>query len=260
MLRGIGGKYVIKNCVIFRYEKSWTKNWVIDEDKVNRANLKNCMTVAQSRQRKRIESLVAMSRKESLSMASTTRKNHVFVSECEYRAPKLLAAGSSVFVPVSHKIWLRKSGSLVVSFDAGRKLSSIGVTLLSYATTGSVSAISKEQLDKNAFMRIKEWALSAADGHIKRITLSNVMSDKIRFKQIVLSSSQLESSELFDDLVESSSRVLNMSFTTPKLDASSRSLNCRLTHWGGLTIYTPDILDSEMSELIDVMERELPAP
>jgi hypothetical protein len=152
-------------------------------------------------------------------------------------------------------MWLRKDSSLVISFDAGRKLSSIGVTLLSYATTGDAKAISSAKIDMDAFQRLKKWTLSSAEGHIKRIALSDVVSGKTRYKQVMLSSNQLESSALFDNLMESSSRVLSMSFTTPKLESTERSLNCRLTHWGGLTIFTPEILDSEMSELIEVMEK-----
>jgi len=251
---------MIRNCVIFRYEESWMNNLIIDPSKIDHASLKNCLAVAEGRKKKRIESLASMARKENLKLTGTTRKHQVLVAECEYRAPKLTAAGAPVFVPVSHKMWLGRSSGLVISFDAGRKLSSIGVTLLSFATTGTVSAISTEKLDKDAFMRVRDWALAKSDGHMKRVTLADVVSGRTRFKQVVLSAGQLESSELFKDMMESSTRILNMTFTTPKLSASSRSLNCRLTNWGGLTVYSQDVLDSEMAELIDTLDKELRAP
>lgn len=38
---------------------------------------------------------------------------------------------------------------------------------------------------------------------------------------------------------------------------SVRDVSCgRYSNWGGLTIYTPDLTDSEMSELVEVLEKE----
>jgi len=58
-------------------------------------------------------------------------------------------------------------------------------------------------------------------------------------------------------LLDSASAIANLAFTTPPLSSTSRSLTCRINYWGGLTIYTPNLLDSEIAELIEIFEEIL---
>lgn len=111
------------------------------------------------------------------------------------------------------------------------------------------------KLEKNDFLKLKNWILSDEAGQIKRITMHNIKRVEVKFKQVVLSSDQLESSSLFNDLLNDASAIANLSFVTPPLESTNRPLSCRVNYWGGLTIYTPNLLDSELSELIEVLEK-----
>ena len=132
------------------------------------------------------------------------------------------------------------------------------MALLSYATTGDPSLIGHIKLAKEDFLKLKDWIL--ADNHpipggIRGIAMHDIEEGPIKFKQIVLNSPQLEDSPLFNRLLDSASAIANLAFTTPPLSSTSRSLSCRINYWGGLTIYTPSLLDSEIAELIKVLEK-----
>jgi len=58
-------------------------------------------------------------------------------------------------------------------------------------------------------------------------------------------------------LLDSASAIANLSFITPSLNSTKRSLSCRINYWGRLTIYTPNLLDSEIGELIEIFEEIL---
>ena len=255
MQNQIGVRKMIKNCVIYRYSDKFENTWNVDKDRIAESTLDKCLLNAEGFAKKRITALIELARNENLLLEKETQKYYEFTASCEFRVPKLLASGVSPFVPVNFKIWLRKSSSVVVTFDAGRKLSGVGISLLSLATTDNPSLIEHIKLEKNDFLKLKDWILSDKAGQIKRITMHNIERDGIRFKQVVLSSDQLESSLLFNDLLNDASAIANLSFVTPPLETTSRLLSCRVNHWGGLTIYTPNLLDSELSELIEVFER-----
>ena len=251
----VGVIRMIKNCIIYKYGHEFINKWEIVKNSITQSSLESCSKAAKGFTKKRIEALIELAKSEKLLIEEETQKHHEFTISCEFKVPKLLASGISPFVPVNFKIWLRKDSSVVVTFDAGRRLSGVGTTLLSYATTGDPSSIKHIRLEKDAFLRLKDWILSDEEGQIKRITMHNIEKDEVKFKQIVLSSNQLESSSLFNDLLDKTSAIANLSFTTPLLETTSRPLSCRVNYWGGLTIYTPNLLDSELSELIEVLEK-----
>ena len=244
---------MIKNCIIYRYSEKFKDEWKIDKNKIEQSNLKDCLEKATGLPKPKIKALTEIARNEKILLEEERDELYVFGVSCEFRVPKLLAAGVSPFVPVNYKIWLRKENSTVVTFDAGRKLSGVGITLLAYATAGDPFSIEHLKLDKSDFIELKNWLLTN-DGHIRRITLQKIEHKDMKFKQIVLSANQLENTNLFVDLLESALVIANMSFITPPLNSSGRSLSCRINHWGGLTIYTQNLLDSEISELIRVFE------
>ena len=244
---------MIKNCIIYRYSEKFKDKWKIDKNKIEQSKLKDCLEKAAGFPKPKIKALVEIARNEKILLEEERDELYVFGVSCEFRVPKLLAAGASPFVPVNYKIWLRKESSTIVTFDAGRKLSSVGITLLAYATTGDPSSIEHLKLDKSDFIKLKDWLL-ATEGQIRRVTLQKVEHQGMKFKQIVLSANQLENSDLFLRLLNSSQVIANMSFLTPPLNASNRPLSCRINYWGGLTIYTPNLLDSEISELLKIFE------
>lgn len=246
---------MIKNCIIYKYGDEFINKWEIVKNSITQSSLESCSKAAKGFTKKRIEALIELAKSEKLLIEEEKQKHHEFTTSCEFKMPKLLASGVSPFVPVNFKIWLRKDSSVVLTFDAGRKLSGVGTALLSYATTGDPSSIEHIRLEKDDFLRLKDWILSDEAGQIKRITMHNIEKDEVKFKQIVLSSNRLTFSSLFNDLLDKASAIANLSFTTPLLETTSRPLSCRINYWGGLTIYTPNLLDSELSELIEVLEK-----
>lgn len=247
---------MIKNCIIYRYSEKFKNKWKVDNNKISESKLKDCLEKAVGLPKPKIKALTEISRNEKISLEGERNEHYIFEVSCEFRVPKLLAAGVSPFVPVNYKIWLRKESSTIVTFDAGRKLAGVGIALLAYATTGDLSSIEHLKLDKINFIKLKDWLLTnEPQGQIRRVTFQNIEYQNMKFKQIALSANQLEDSDLFLKLFDSAQVITNMSFITPPLSASNRPLSCRINYWGGITIYTPNLLDSELSELIRIFEK-----
>lgn len=231
----------------------------MDKSRFSESNLETCFQEASGFARKRVEAFTSLVQNERISLEEETKTHYVVTSSCEFRTHKLIAAGNSPpFVPVSFRIWLRKESQFAISFDAGRKLSGAAMALLSYATTGDPSSIEHIKLSKEGFLKLKDWILADSypiPGGIRGITMHDIEEAAIKFKQIALNSPQLEDSPLFNRLLDSASAIANLAFTTPPLSSTSRSLSCRINYWGGLTIYTPNLLNSEIDELIRVFEK-----
>lgn len=249
---------MIKNCIIFKYSDGFKGNWNIAKSKFPQSTLKKSLEEAQGFAKPRIKALTELARNEKIRLKEERPDFYVMTFSCDFRAPKLLAAGvSPPFVPVSFKIWLRKKTSWVIPFDAGRKLSGVAITLLSYTTTGNPSSIENIRLEKEDFLKLTDWLLEDSQsipGQIKRITMHDIEENSIKFKQIILNSPQLEKSVLFNHLLNSASAIANLTFATPPLKSSSRSITCKINYWGCITVYTPELLDSELSELIEIFE------
>jgi hypothetical protein len=250
---------MIKNCIIYKYSDEFKDGWDVDKRRFSQSTLGKCLQKAEGFTRRTIESFKELSKNEKLSLEKNTKSHYVANLSCEFRAQKFIAAGEIIppFIPVNFDIWLRKKSSWVISFDAGRKLSGVAIALLSYATTGNPSSIKHIKLEKGDFLQLKNQLLSEdheISGQIKRITMHNTKYDSVKFKQIVLSAPQLEESKLFNRLTDSALGISNLSFTTPPIKSTSRSLNCKINRWGGIAIYTPNLLDSEISELITILE------
>jgi len=250
---------VIKNCVIYKYLGAFNNVWVIDEDRLSSSKLERCLQEATGFTKSRLKALMELTKDEKISLEEETKNHYIATFSCEFRTPKLIAASEAPpFVPVNFRIWLRKKSSLVVPFDAGRKLSGVAAALLSYATTGNPSSIELVKLKKEDFINLKDWILAdshSIPGQIKGITMHGVEENSVKFKKVILNSSQLEKSPLFNQLLDYASAIANMSFVTPPLESTNRPLSCRINYWGGLAIYTSNLLDSELSELIGILEK-----
>lgn len=245
---------MIKNCILYRYSKEF--KWEVNRSKLRQCKLEDCLKKAVGFSKPKIKALTVIAKKENISLVEETNKHYIFTASCEFKVPKLLATNVSPFVPTEFKMWLRKKSSMVATFDAGRKLSGVAITLLSHSTTDNPSAIEFVKLDKSNFLTLKRWLLSnKMPGQIKQITMQNIEHKGLKFKQIVLSANRLEDSNLFTSLLDTALIVKSMAFITPPLDSSGRSLSCRLNYWGGLTIYTPNLLDTEISEFIGIFEK-----
>jgi len=252
---------MIKNCIIYKFSDEAKNAWKIDKDRFPKSNLEDCLQEASGFARKRIEAFTNLVKNESISLEEETQSHYIVTSSCEFRTPRLIAAGDlPPFVHVSFRIWLRKESQFAISFDAGRKLSEVAMAVLSYATTGDPSSIEHIKLSKEDFLKLKGRILAdnhSIPGGIRSITMHDIEEGAVKFKQIVLNSPQLKDSPLFNRLLDSASAIANLSFITPPLNSTNRSLSCRINYWGGLTIYTPNLLDSEIGELIGICEEIL---
>lgn len=250
---------MIKNCIIFQYSNKIKNAWNVDKDRFAQSTLEDCLEKAQGFAKRRVKALMELTKNEKISLEEETKNHYIATFSCDFRTPKLIAASEAPpFVPVNFRIWLRKKSSLVVPFDAGRKLSGAAAALLSYATTGNPSSIDFMKLEKEDFLDLKDWILAdshSVPGQIKGITMHGVEENSVKFKKIILNSSQLEKSPLFNQLLDYASAIANMSFVTPPLESTNRPLSCRINYWGGLAIYTSHLLDSELSELIGILEK-----
>lgn len=222
------------------------------------ATLEKCLPYASGFMKKKVEAFLGLVKNERISLDSETESHYTVRFSCEYQMPKLIAAGTPPpFVPVSVEIWLRKENGIVISFDAGRKLSGSAIALLSYITTEDPSSIEQVRFGKEDFLRLMNWLLAnthPTPGEIKRITMHDIDEGGINFKQIVLNSPHLENSPLFNRLLESASVITNLGFVSPPLSPHSRHFTCRLNYWGALTIYTPNLLESEIFNLMKSLD------
>jgi len=254
---------MIRNCVIYRYSEESASIRDVNKSRFSDVTLSDCLTTVSGQVKKRVEAYINLVRAEKLSLEDETQLHYTAKYSCEFQPPKLIAAGSpSPFVPVSFEIWIRKANPLVIVFDAGRRLSGCAVALLSYITTGSSSSIEQIRLEKEDFLKLKDSILvdsNLGKGEIRHISMRDVEVDKIKFKQIVLNASRLEESRIFNQFLSSASAIAYLSFITPPLVSTSRPLTCRINYWGSLTIYTPGLLDSEIEELIGMLEDRIPA-
>lgn len=250
---------MIKNCIIYKYSDEFKNRRVIAQQSFPGSTLERCLQEVQGSRRNRIQAFTELAKNERLSLDGESKEHYVATCTCEFRSRRFVAATDAPppFVPVSFTIWLRKETPWIISFDAGRRLSGAAIALISYATTGSPMSIEHFKLEKQDFLRLKEWLLgedNPTPGEIKRITMRDIEENSVRFKQIVLNSARLETSQLFNRLLDFSSAVSDLTFATPSMKSTSRSLTCKITYWGSLTIYTPELLDSELSELIGNLE------
>ncbi len=249
---------MIRNCILYSLGSEPKFLWDLERARLQGVTLKDCLKGAKGDFRSRIEALMELSRAEKLSFVSTDKDNTVLSYSCKFRTRKPTAAGDLVppFVPVEIDLWVNKKTPLVVTFDASRRLSTAATTVLSFAATGSPSAIRPVRIGKDMFIALEEWIISnqhRRPGQIIRATMQNVEAESMRFKQVVLRAAKLESSNIFNRFLESAKGISNLTFATPPLRGSTRSIRSKLNYWGGMTIYSPDVLPSEISELVGIV-------
>jgi len=250
--------FVIKNCIVYTYPKGKISNYNIDQNNISNSNFSNVLKSAKGTIKPKIKSLIEIAKKESIDLDKEENEHHVISTSCQFKVPKLLAAGISPFVDTNYKIWLRKKSNFVVTFDAGRKLSGVGTVLLSNAIFNNPSFIQNIKLEKEHFLKIKNWFLGSEEpGQLKQMTMNKIDHEGLRFKKITLSADRLETSSIFKMLIEPAMIISNMSFFTPPLKSTKRPLSCKINNWGSITIYTPGLLDNEISELITNLEKIL---
>jgi len=250
---------MIRNCIIYELGKDHENVKSLKSSSLSNVDIKHCVKSAKGSLQRRINELSNLARNEKLIVKKSNRDNFVFSCSCRFRTRKLIAESDlePPLVPVEFDIWIRREKPVVITFDAGRRLSAIANILLSYAINSDPSVIKPIRLEKNTFNELINWLLSdqrGESGEITRTTMYWPEIDSFRFKQLVLNAPNLQSAKLFKESLKSAEGISNISFITPPLSSTSRKICCRLSNWGGLTIYTENPLSSEISELIKVLE------
>jgi hypothetical protein len=240
---------MIKNCIIHRIKDGLDLE-SRQEKRASEISLRDCLEAAAKTKKRRLEALSKNAKNESFSVEGRNGGIHRFSVSCEFKTRKLTASGSAPFVPVKFPVWLRPKERSAVTFDAGRRLSEVGMNLISCGLGGDPSLIEGVKVNNDDFKGLREWVRSSGDGKIRQVNLKNVTFDDVLYKQIQLTADDLEESGIFPELLESATVVSSMSLVTPKLTSTGRGITCRMNRWGGVSIYTPALLDVEVSELL----------
>lgn len=248
---------MIKNCMVFRPASPAGVIKHIERSRLEGVTLKDLAKEAKGRNLVRIRGLSRIMTNERLRVRGSAPDATMLSYSCKLRTRKPAAAGDVAppFIPVEVEVWLRKGSGYVVTFDAGRRLSTGATSLLSFGARGDLDSIRTLKLDKSAFLRLKDRIEGPAkSGGILRVTMQDVSLDGSRFKQIVLRAAGLGSSRLFQRSFEAAAGISNMTFLSPPPKPSSRGLLCKLSNWGGVTIYTSNPLQSEIGDLVTLIE------
>jgi hypothetical protein len=249
---------MMKNCILYKFADDKKREWNVEPVKIAKCNLMECQKEVTGLKKTRSIALNEIAKNEQLELIEETSDNIIFKSSCDFKGRKLLASENAPFVPTSHEIWVRKGNSTVVVFDSGRKLAQVGLSLIGLALNNSPASIEPVKIGKENFLKFKDWIFaSGQQGEISRMTLNDIEYDNLFFKQISLSSPQLYESKIFRDLLNASNVIKDMSFKTPPLRSSERIISGRITNRGGITLYTPGLLNTEIKEIINIFEKKL---
>jgi len=235
-----------------------SNNLRFEKEIIETVNLEMCLTKSSGRNETLIRGLIDKTKDEKLSLINVGENNTRFNLTCEYQTSVPLAAGMKPFVPITHDIVLRNKSNYVISYNIGRKISRISTTLIGFALCDNPGTVNPISLDKNDFLNVINWITqSPLEGQIKSVSVKDTRYQNSQYRHASLSSNYLEESQLFNDLLDSTPFVASLGFETPEIRSTGRSLSCRLSHWGGLVIYSRELLDVEILELIHEIERLL---
>lgn len=249
---------MMRNCILYQFAENHRKIWDVEPERIAKCNLIECSKKTKGVKKPKAIALSDIAKNEHLELVEENDDEYIFKSSCDFKTPKLLASGMTPFVPTSHQIWVRKANSTVIAFDAGRKLAQVGLSLIGLAMDNAPSSITPIRIEKEKFLKFKDWLFSnEQQGEINRMTLGDIEYENLIFKQISLSAPQLCDSRIFKDLLNAATVIKDMSFKTPPLSSSERPISGRITNWGSVTLYTPDLLNVELKEIISILEKNL---
>ena len=244
---------MLRNLIFHKIDST---NLRFDKEIIETINLEMCLTKSSGRNQTLIKGLIDKTKDEKLSLINVGENNTRFNLTCEYQTSVPLAAGLKPFVPIAYDIALRNLSNYVISYDIGRTISRIGTTLIGFALCDNPGAVNPVSLDKNDFLTVINWVTqSSLVGQVKSVSMKDTRYQNSQYRRVSLSSDYLEKSDLFNSLLDSTLFVSSLGFVTPDLQSTGRSLSCRLSHWGGLVIYSRELLESELLELIWELER-----
>jgi len=169
---------------------------------------------------------------------------------------------SSVLIPVSHFVWVRRNSNLIVFFDVFKR--GILKTLteaLSYKVYGNPGLISQFTFSFDDFESLESWttrlAESKASGFLKRVVFADSVIANSHVDEISVKRTALERELIYRDVKEKSRRWLSLTLVTPLIEEVGIRFSCKFAHDGSITIYTPihDLLyiDVFLSKLEEVL-------
>jgi hypothetical protein len=245
---------------IYKYSEKFKNTWKIDKEALIGNNFEKCLRNAEKNAKKKIEKLRTYVRNERLSLEEESSEHYLLTFSADFRPHEHVSTGiTPSYEPVNFKIWLDRKSSIVISVGANRIQSKVGVALLSCATAGNPLSIESLRLEKENFLKLKDWVLSTIKEQIKGITIYDVEYEGQKFEQISLRSNQL-GDLLSGNLLNSASSVKNLSFTVALKYTTTYTLNCRITPTGELRIYSPKKLqDIGLSKIIEVIKEIIKA-
>lgn len=245
---------MIRNYVLYEIDGGALEQIDLHTGTKLNTSLDECSKIAVGRMKPTIRSLRELASNEEVIFESKKGDSYEFEVKANFRTRKMQASQMAPMVQTSFRISLYKTMNTVISFDAGRKLSTLGTLLLSYGLGENVTIIRRLKTLKNDFEELSNW-ITKNGGFVKRITFGDIETRDLKYKQIILRAEHLEESKLFPELISSSKAISNITFTTPLLKSTGRSLTCRLNEWGGLTVYTKDPLEHEIVEIGTLISR-----
>ncbi len=246
---------MIRNAILFKTRERLPADFA-KPSRIKGLSLESSLEGVTGSLRRRLTGLMSNSRNEHISVGDSHHGFTSYSCACEFRAPRLTAYGlghSPPFGDAEFESWVSPHGGWVLTFDAGRKLSAVATTLLSQAFFGRPDGIAPVKFDKTYFAGLLRRVVQGSNGSkgsVLRGTFRNITLQDARLKQLILRGDHLQDSRLFKDVFESSELVTEIGFSTAGQRPQSRMVTGRLNHWGGLTMYTHDLLPGEVANLV----------
>jgi len=169
---------------------------------------------------------------------------------------------STVTIPVTHFVWIRKRSNLLVFFDVFKKgVLRVLAEALSYKIYGNPGLISQFTFSFDDFESLESWVVrptnSETGGFLKRAVFADSIVAGSHVDEISVKRAALERESIYTDVKGKSRRWLSLTLVTPLIEEIGVRLSCRFVHDGSVIIYTPiqDLLyiDIFLSKLEDIL-------
>lgn len=248
---------MIRNCIIFRLTKGEPAA-ARRPPKPRAVTLREVAADSQGGMKRRIEALANLCRAEKISLSHVGGELADYRCSCQFRARRFLAGGGvpTPFLPVDFHVWVSRKRPWVATFEAGRRLSSAATTLVGKSLTNEVNSILPVRFEKNTFEQLFNWVTrpkSGAQGRVLRAGLGGIRLDGDAFRQVMFRADQLEKQPLFTQCFKAAEFVSHMTVITPSLRSTDRQVCCGVSDKGGITLYTANLLQPELLEIIDTI-------
>lgn len=169
---------------------------------------------------------------------------------------------SSVLIPVSHFVWIRRNSNLIVFFDVFKRgILKTLVEALSYKVYGNPGLISQFTFSFDDFESLESWATESVEGKaigfLRRVVFADSIIANSHVDEISVKRTALERESIYKDVKERSRRWLSLTLVTPLIEEIGIRFSCKFAYDGSITIYTPihnllyvDVFLSKLEEVL----------